>query len=323
MAELRRRDVQKFIFYLLPDFSMLSLCSAIEPLRIANRVAGQKIYEWLFCGHNTAGLSSSIGISVPVLDIMPEANRDDIILVCGGLNIEKVASKDVLNWLRKSARKGAAIGGLCTGTYVLARAGLLQDKRATIHWENQDSLSEVFPNIEVTQTPSEIDGNRYSTAGGVASIDLVLSLIEERCGAELTNDVAEQLIYNSLRQVQSGTTISTEFRKGLRHPKLKTVVRTMDDNLEEPLTAGELADMVHISVRQLERLFLRYIGESPKRYYLTLRLNKSRNLLCQTDLSVINVGLSCGFSSPSHFSKCYRAKFGVSPYEMRREVYPS
>jgi AraC family transcriptional regulator, glycine betaine-responsive activator len=167
--------------------------------------------------------------------------------------------------------------------------------------------------------PSEIDGNRYSTAGGVASIDLVLSLIEERCGAKLTNDVSEQLIYSSIRQLQSGTPISPDFRKRLRHPKLKTVVWTMDDNLEEPLKVCELARMVNISVRQLERLFVRYIGDSLNRYYLTLRLNKVRRLLCQTSLSIIHIELSCGFTSSSHFSKCYRAKFGVSPYETRRD----
>ncbi|MDC0739539.1 DJ-1/PfpI family protein, partial [Cognatishimia sp. SS12] len=242
-----QHDPQRFVFCLLPEFSMLSLCSALEPLRIANRIAGRRLYDWVFCGDAAADIASSIGVTVPVGSGFPEVRSDDVVLVCGGMNVESAASAQVMNWLRKTARKGAAMGGLCTGTFVLAHAGLLQNRRATIHWENQHSLTELFPDVHLTHTPTEIDGNRYSTAGGVSSIDLMLALIEVRHGAALAHEVSEQLLYKTLQAVQSSATITTDGRKRLLHPKLQPVVRAMEDNLEVPLTISELAALVHVS----------------------------------------------------------------------------
>jgi transcriptional regulator GlxA family with amidase domain len=222
-----------------------------------------------------------------------------------------------LNWLRREARRGAAIAGLCTAGYTMAKAGLLDGKKATIHWENQDSFSEEFPEVKLTKSVFVVDGNRLTTAGGTSSIDLMLKIIADDLGEDMANSVADQLIYSSIRTDQDTQRLSVPTRIGVRHPKLSQVIQMMENNIEEPISPSVLARDVGMSTRQLERLFRRYLNRSPKRYYMELRLQKARNLLMQTDMSVINVALACGFASPSHFSKCYRAHYDTTPYRER------
>ena len=238
-------------------------------------------------------------------------------MICGGINIQNVTTKKLLNWLRREARRGPLIAGLCTAGFTLAKAGLLNGKRATIHWENQDSFAEEFEDVELTKSVFVMDGNRITTAGGTSSIDLMLKLIAEHHGEDLANAVADQLIYSSIRTDQDTQRLSIPTRIGVRHPKLSLVIQKMEQNIEEPISPSLLAKEVGMSTRQLERLFRRYLNRSPKRYYMELRLQKARNLLMQTDMSVINVALACGFASPSHFSKCYRAHYDTTPYRER------
>jgi transcriptional regulator GlxA family with amidase domain len=199
----------------------------------------------------------------------------------------------------------------------LAKAGLLQGKTATIHWENHDSFTEEFPEISLTKSVFVLDGARFSTAGGTSSLDLMLKLIANDHGEELANAVADLMIYSAIRTDQDIQRLSIPSRIGVRHPKLSNVIRRMEGNIECPVSPSVLARDVGMSTRQLERLFRRYLNRSPKRYYMGLRLLKARNLLMQTDMSVINVALACGFASPSHFSKCYRAHYNTTPYRER------
>lgn len=308
---------KRFVFLLLNRFTLLSFAGAIEPLRIANRIHGQKIYDWKLVAENADSGVCSNGSRFEIDMGLEEMSRDDIILVCGGVDVQSATTKPILNWLRREARRGAIIGGLCTGAYVLAKAGLLEGKRATTHWENQDSFLEEFPEVELTKSVFVIDGPRYSTAGGTSSIDLMLKIIADDHGEDLANTVADQLIYSSIRTDQDTQRLSIPTRIGVRHPKLSQVIQMMEGNIEDPISPAKLAKDVGMSTRQLERLFRRYLNRSPKRYYMELRLSKARNLLMQTDMSVINVALACGFASPSHFSKCYRAHYDTTPYRER------
>jgi transcriptional regulator GlxA family with amidase domain len=194
---------------------------------------------------------------------------------------------------------------------------LLDEKRATIHWENHDSFAEDFPEVDLTKSIFVRDGNRISAAGGTASIDLFLRIISDEYGSALSNAVADQMIYTAIRTDRDSQRLSVPTRIGVRHPKLSKVIQVMEENIEEPISPAILAKDVGMSTRQLERLFRRYLSRSPKRYYMELRLQKARNLLMQTDMSVINVALACGFASPSHFSKCYRAHYDTTPYRER------
>ena len=308
---------RKFVFVLLPKFTLLSFASALECLRISNRMSNQILYEWEIISENGTSIICSAGIEFSVDHDLNELNRDDTILLCGGENIRAATTKRLLSWLRRESRRGLAIAGLCTGAFPLAKAGLLEGKRATIHWENQDSFTEEFENVELTKSVFIIEGNRMTTAGGTSSIDLMLKLIANDHGEDLANAVADQQIYSSIRTTQDVQRLSVPTRLGVRHPKLGQVIQMMERNIEEPISPSILAKHVAMSTRQLERLFRRYLSRSPKRYYMELRLQKARNLLMQTDMSVINVALACGFASPSHFSKCYRAHYATTPYRER------
>ena len=308
---------RRFVFVLLENFTLLSFASALECLRISNRMSNNTLYDWILLGEDGAQITCSAGITFQVDHDLIELNRDDTIMLCGGSNVRQATTKRLLNWLRREGRRGVAMAGLCTAAFTLAKAGLLDGKRATIHWENQDSFAEEFENVELTKSVFIIEGNRMTTAGGTSSIDLMLKLIANDHGEDLANAVADQQIYSSIRTDQDTQRLSVPTRLGVRHPKLSQVIQMMENNIEEPISPSTLAKQVAMSTRQLERLFRRYLSRSPKRYYMELRLQKARNLLMQTDMSVINVALASGFASPSHFSKCYRAHYSTTPYRER------
>ena len=311
------KSPRRFVFVLMEHFTLLSFSSALDALRIANRMSGKKLYDWTFIGESEEFVSCSAGTQFKLDNPLIELHRDDTILLCGGTAIQNSTTKKLIGWLRREARRGLVIGGLCTAAYPMAKAGLLDEKKATIHWENQDSFAEEFLEVELTKTVFVCDGNRYTTAGGTSSIDLLLKIIADDHGEELANAVADQMIYSSIRTDQDTQRLSVPTRIGVRHPKLSKVIQMMEINIEEPISPSVLAKDVGMSTRQLERLFRRYLDRSPKRYYMELRLQKARNLLMQTDMSVINVALACGFASPSHFSKCYRAHYDTTPYRER------
>ena len=308
---------KRYVFVLLEDFTLLSFASALESLRIANRMVGHEAYQWRIIGEGGEEVRCSAGSIFKLDSDLGELSRDDTMMICSGVNVQKFTTKKLLGWVRREARKGIPVAGLCTAAYTLAKAGLLDDKRATIHWENHDSFSEEFPEVELTKSVFVVDGNRLTTAGGTSSLDLMLKLIAKDLGEDLANAVADQLIYSSIRTDQDTQRLSVPTRIGVRHPKLSQVIQIMEGNIEEPISPSILAKEVGMSTRQLERLFRRYLNRSPKRYYMELRLQKARNLLMQTDMSVINVALACGFASPSHFSKCYRAHYDTTPYRER------
>lgn len=316
-VDTTQKHPRRFVFVLLDNFSMLCFSSALESLRIANRMAGKQLYSWWLVGEGGDHITCSAGTAFKLDDDLVDLRRDDTIMLCGGIDVQVSTTKKLLGWIRRESRKGLKVAGLCTAAYSLARAGLLNGKKATIHWENSDSFAEEFDEVELTKSVFVIDGNRMTTAGGTSSIDLMLKLIADDHGEDLANAVADQLIYSSIRTDQDTQRLSVPTRIGVRHPKLSQVIQMMETNIEEPISPSILAKDVGMSTRQLERLFRRYLNRSPKRYYMELRLQKARNLLMQTDMSVINVALACGFASPSHFSKCYRAHYDTTPYRER------
>ncbi len=324
-VESSERRPKRFVFVLLENFTMLCFTCALESLRIANRMAGKPLYDWILAGEGGGEVRCSAGIGFRLDTDLLELSRGDTILVCGGINIRNSTNKRMLNWLRREARRGVTVGGLCTAGYTLAKAGLLDGRKATIHWENQDSFREEFDKVELTKSVFIIDGNRITTAGGTASIDMMLKLIADEHGEELANVIADQLIYSSIRTDQDTQRLSVPTRIGVRHPKLSAVIQRMEQNIEEPISPSILARDAGMSTRQLERLFRRYLNRSPKRYYMELRLQRARNLLMQTEMSVINIALACGFASPISpnataritISKCYRTHYDTTPYRER------
>lgn len=311
---------RRFTFLLLDRFTMMPFAAAIEPLRLANRATGKALFDWRLLGPAGGVATCSNGTRV-LLDGALDGNqllgRDDVVIVCGGTEIAREATRPVLNWLRRQARSGASMGAVCTGAWVLAEAGLLDGRKTTIHWENHDGFAEAFPEVDLYRSVFVDDGSRLTAAGGTSSVDLMLHLIARAHGDQLAATVADQLLHTAIRTGQDHQRLSIPTRIGVRHPRLAAVIARMEANLEDPISPARLAADAGMSTRQLERLFRRYLNRSPKRYYMETRLSRARNLLMQTEMSIIEVALASGFSSPSHFSKCYRAQYGSTPYRER------
>ena len=305
-------------FLLVPNFSMLAFASAIEPLRAANRMSGQNLFSWVISSPTGAAPEASNGVRVDVQGT-PEMLQDcRLVFVCAGLEVKAHADKETLNLIRHLDRKGAIIGAICTGTYLMAAAGLLEDRRCTIHWENIDGLAEEFPLLEITNELFEIDDKRVTCSGGTASLDMILYLIGQVHGQGLAAQVSDQFIHDRIRDPSDRQRMELRSRLGVSHPKLLAVVGLMEQGLEEPFSQTELAMQANLSTRQLERLFRKYLSTTPTRYYLNLRLARARHLLRQTSMSILSIALACGFVSASHFSKCYREVYGRTPRAERQ-----
>lgn len=311
-------DARKhFVFLALENLSMIAFAAAIEPLRLANRIGQQTYFTWRVVSDDGAARRCSNHVEISVDGGLDEVERGAIIFVAAGAEVQKATTKPAITWLRRQARRGVEIGGICTGTFVLAKAGLLDGRRCTIHWENAPSLAEEFPDLDISDHIYDIDRGRYTCAGGAAASDMMLQIVSDVCGETLSGQVADQLIHAPVRGGGEAQRLSVPARIGVRHPKLTAILQMMERNLEEPISPAQLAKEAGMSTRQLERLFRRYLNRSPKRYYMEIRLQRARQLLIQTDMSVINVALACGFTSPSHFSKCYRARYERTPYRER------
>lgn len=312
---------EKIGFLLIPNFSMIALMSAIEPLRLANYVTGRDLYTWTLYSGDGDIVKASSGIGVMAEGEIGDVNGVSTMLTVAGIGIQQYDNKKVVSALRLLASRGTDIGSLCTATFLLARAGLLDGYRCTIHWENLPAFTEEFPDIEVSSEIYQIDRNRCTCSGGTAALDMMLHLIAMQHGHELATQVSDELIYDKVREASDQQRMALRLRLGVSHPKLLDVVSHMEESIEFPLSQTELAQSVGLSTRQLERLFRKYLDRTPTRYYLELRLNRARALLLQTSMSVLNVALASGFGSASHFSKCYREYFGRTPREERRMVH--
>ena len=300
---------------------MIALVSAIETLRLANRISDRRLYRWVLFSSDGTPVTASNGIEVTVNRSIGEVDYFPTIFLCGGIDVRQYEDKKLVSWLRRLDRYGARIGALCTGTDFLARAGLLDGHRCTIHWENLPGFAEEFSDLEVTYELFEIDGKRLTCAGGTAALDLMLNIVSLDHGRDLATSISDQLIHERIRDSHDHQRMTLRSRLGVSHAKLLSVISRMEENQEEPLTCAELAAAVGLSTRQMERLFRKYFNRTPTRFYLEMRLDRARLLLTQTTMPVLDVALACGFVSASHFSKCYREHFGKTPREERKVIH--
>jgi transcriptional regulator GlxA family with amidase domain len=306
-----------FGFLTLRQFSMIAFTNAIEPLRMANYLAEQIIYRWSVYTLDGLPVPASNGLTVAPTARIDEFALPDILFVCGGVDVQHVVDDALLHALRRVARKRIVLGGLCTGAYALARAGLLDGYRCAIHWENLSALRERFPLTAFTPDLFVVDRDRCTCTGGIAPLDLMLHLITPRIGKSLAAGISDQFILERVRDADDPQRIPLANRLGGYHRSLTQAAVLMEANIEEPLSLDELARMTEVSQRQLQRLFRRSLGLTPAQYYLNLRLRRARELLLQTDMPIMSITVACGFRSPAHFSKSYRAIFGHSPSRQR------
>lgn len=285
---------------------------------MANRVTGQDAYEWTLASLDGQPVAASNGLSMSPTIAIDAIGPVNIVFVCGGVDVEHATTPELIGVLRRLAQRQVALGSLCTGGYALAKAGLLDKYKAVVHWENMSALEEQFPSVQFSKQLYAIDRNRYTCSGGIAPLDLMLNIIKNHLGRDIAPMISDQFILDRIRSDQDRQHVPLLARVGLFHENLIEAAALMEANLEEPLSLDEIAKLVGVSRRQIERLFKRYVGEVPTKYYLDMRLRRARSLLLQTSLSVMEVAVACGFQSPPHFSKCYRDFYGHTPSAERQ-----
>lgn len=314
------RSVRSVGFLLLNNFTMISLASAVEALRMANQLSGEQLYEWHTLTLDGEPVSASDGIKItPDAGALDDLGLDTVI-VCGGVNVAKSYDKTHVNWLKEMDRKGCNLGGICTGAHALATAGLLNGYDCSVHWEYLAAMQEGFPHVRFTSSLFTLDRNRFTSSGGTVPLDMMLKLIKREHGYRLSAAISEMFICDRIRDESDQQKVPLRHVLGTSQPKLVEVVALMEANIEEPIEMDDLAVFVGLSRRQLERLFQKYLDCSPSKYYLKLRLLRARQLLMQNTMPIVEVAAACGFVSTPHFSKCYREHMGIPPSEERAAV---
>jgi transcriptional regulator GlxA family with amidase domain len=304
-------------FLLVPGCALMSYAAAIEPLRAANLLSGKELYRWWHAAPGGKPVTASNGVAI-IPDYGTTADREaDMVFVCAGGNPAIFDDKAVFAWLRRLARKGVTIGGISGGPYVLAKAGLLDGRRATLHWEHMPAFREAFPDITVVPSLFEIDGNRITCSGGISALDMMVALIERHHGRQLAASVGDWFLHTHIREGFGPQRMDLRYRLGVADEKLLSVLRVMERSIETPLARGQLAREAGISLRQLERLFQRHVGHGIHSHYRWLRLERARQLLRETTLPVLDVALATGFASSSQFARAYSRAFGEPPSATR------
>lgn len=307
-------------FLLLRHYTLISLAAAVEPLRMANQLAGKQLYQWTLITEDGNSVAASDGIRTMPDTSIEDALELDAVIVVGGIDVAHSYSETELDWLRGLDQAGKQLGGICTGAFVLAEANLLDEQECSVHWECMVALQELHPKVSCNNQLFTVGRTRLTCSGGTAPLDMMLNIIRRAHGQTLANGISEMFILDRIRDQSDTQKIPLKQSLGVTSPKLVEAVTLMDANIEEPIPLEELAGLLNISRRQLERLFKSNLDCSPSRYYLRLRLYRARQLLKQTSLSIIEVASLCGFVSTPHFSKCYRTHLGITPREERADI---
>ena len=296
-----------FGFVVVPNFSLIALSACVDPLRLANQVLGHTVYQSVLLSVDGGLVASSDGIQVMTQHSLAQAPGLDVVFVIGPNPIPKRGLRTLALWLKKQAALGLPLGGIDTGAYLMAQAGLLDGYRSTI------------PKVLVTQHFFEVDRDRYTCSGGVAPLDLMTYLLTQAPGnRDLANEVANLLIAErrSLTDVQ---TVSIIHQSRVTNPVAIEVLRLMEANVAEPLPIGELAQLAGVSLRSLQRLFKQKFERSAERVYLDIRLAHARLLVHRSEKSVREIAARTGFASPSHLTARYTPRYGASPQKDREK----
>ncbi|WBU57355.1 GlxA family transcriptional regulator [Paracoccus sediminicola] len=306
------------VFALLDGFTHLAFACAVDPLRIANLISDQELYRWSYVSENGETAVSSDGTVNLVHADFASIPPCDRLFVLSSTGLNRVASRELVTALRQLDRKGRGrIGALCAGTIILAQAGFLNGRKAALHWDYHDSFMEAFPEVNLVRSVFVADEKYLTASGGTATADLMLHLIREDHGSDLSVAVADQMVYSAAREASSAQKVSLQSRNGMRNAHLVRAIELMQSHLEEPLPPSAIAREIGISVRQLERLFGKYLNTSPRKYYMEMRLEKARHLLVQTEMPVTDIAFACGFENGGSFTRAYRTAYGAPPVTQR------
>ncbi len=304
----------------VPEATLILVANVIEPLRAANRVLGRRQYRWTITTPDGKPALTTSGIAIPAARAFaPRASRDPL-LVIASYNAASYGTPDLLKRLRQAAQLRPTIGSVEGGAWLLAKAGLLDFRKATTHWEDLDDFAARFPDIDVRPDRFVIDGPRFTSGGASPALDMMLELIRARQGYPLALEVAKLFIYDQSRISEEPQRAPSLGRLVSREPRVAAAVRAMEQHIEEPLAMPQVASAAGVSLRRLQSLFLETLKVTPHAYYSALRLNVARRTLIETRQSVAEIAAACGFNSAAVFARAYRGEYGESPSETRRRA---
>ncbi|MDP2243703.1 GlxA family transcriptional regulator [Pseudomonas sp.] len=310
--------MRRVAFVLLDNFSMMAFTGAVDALVTANLMSPTPLYEVLVVGGASEVVVSDLGIAISAgccLADMAE-KQQDILVVCGGYRVRLQADSLLRAKLKSADAAGAMLGGLWNGAYFLAEAGLLDGYDCAFHPDGRAMIAELFPKVKVSSHAYVLDRERISCAGANSSLGMMLEVVRRGSGINLVSAIEEVLSCDKMQEVPDVSVVAVDYDPTLPQA-LKTALELMHNNIDEPLTVDELANCVGISRRQLERLFCRHVNATPSRYNLELRLTRARQLLQQTNKPLADIAVASGFVSISHFRRCFREFFEISPGRFR------
>ena len=314
-----RRGPIRIGIYLTQKFPLTPVSLVFDALRIANEITGDQLFLHSLLASEDTAVLSSCNFPAPVTNNIDKCPTLDVLLVCSGETSFGYNEPRVLNWLRRIYHAGTIVGGISSGSLLLAHAGLLDNRQCAVHWASVDSMRENFYRVLVTDRIFCVDGRLITCAGGVSTLDMILHLIEMLTNRQLALEIADALIYSFKRSGDEPARNSLTKRTGVKNRQLVRSVELMEKHIESPFSITEISSRIGVSVRHLERLFLNSFGLSPSQYYMRLRLQAAHDLLTKTDLQIVEVAMRCGFCNASHFTRRYSNAYNHPPSMQRRE----
>lgn len=307
---------------LVPGFSMMAFSSIVEPLRAANRLTGRSLYQWHLLSAQGGVVAASNEIGIVTAHSVHEMRPLDLLLVCAGSGGQRFRHAASLRALKAYAAAGTLMGGVSSGPHILARAGLLNGCRCTVHWEDRPAFREEFPRLDVSSRLYEIDRGRYTCAGGTAGMDMMLEVIAEQHGEVLAAQVADQFIRSQRRpRTEEQPSVLRDVLHA-RSSHVGSAITLMEQHAEDPLSLTQLAEAVGVTPRHLNRLFVQQLRSTPAQYQVELRLQRARQLLENTAMTVTQVAAATGFGSPQLLARRFGRRFGHSPSGWREARNP-
>lgn len=304
---------------LIDGYPLIPFSCVVDSLRTANRLSESSLYEWHYYAPDANPVAASCGITVPT-EPLSRATDLETLVICAPNTAQHFEDAATLRILKNLDRQKVNLGSVSSGSFVLARAGLLDRCRCTIHWENIPVFKEIYPHLDVAFSLYEIDKKRFTCSGGTAALDMMLKLIENQYGRPLAQQISQQFQHDRIRTDIDSQQMADRIDLAMSAPKLIDVINLMESNIENPLALPSIAESCHLSLRQIERLFHKYRGVTPSQYYLSIRLSHAKQLLLNTNRSVIDISIATGFETQSYFTACYRKFFGSSPRSHRSQV---
>ncbi|UTW02103.1 GlxA family transcriptional regulator [Amphritea atlantica] len=308
-------------FILLPGFALTSFSLAIEALSVANQLSDSELYRYRLCSPQAnigERVVSSNGVPIEMTATLNSCHRSELVFIAGYRESASYSSPLLTTLLRQINQRQGRIAALSSGAFILARIGLLKGRSCTLVPEHQSIFTELYPDILLQENLYTVTDNIFTSAGGTATLDMLLHLIGLDHGRDLVWRVSQQFMQDKIRSPEAMQATCQQVSLRIKSPCLGAAVELMQKHIEHPYPIAQLADNIGTTPRNLERVFQKHEHITPGRYYLRLRLQQARRMLEETHLSLASIAQATGFSSQSHFGKCFREQFNTPPSTLRK-----